>query len=57
MTCDFTSFSIVFQSYQDDKRLIMKAVCNGTPFKLEKILSRAGIELVTARSVGQRLTH
>ena len=24
MTCDFTSFSTVFQSYEDDKRLIMK---------------------------------
>ena len=24
MTCDFTSFSTVFQSYQDDERLVMK---------------------------------
>ena len=24
MTCDFTSFSTVFQSYQDDVRMIMK---------------------------------
>ena len=24
MTCEFTSFSTVFQSYQDDERLIMK---------------------------------
>ena len=24
MTCDFTSFSTVFQSYQDDGRVIMK---------------------------------
>ena len=24
MTCDFTSFSTVFRSYQDDERLIMK---------------------------------
>ena len=24
LTCDFTSFSTVFQSYQDDGRLIMK---------------------------------
>ena len=24
MTCDFTSFTTVFQSYQDDERLIMK---------------------------------
>ena len=45
MNCDFTSFSIVFQTYQDDGRLIMKAVCNGTPFTVEKISPRAGIEL------------
>ena len=31
------------------------AVCNGTPFTVEKISPRAGIELGTARSVGQRL--
>ena len=24
MTCDFTSYSTVFQSYQDDEMLIMK---------------------------------
>ena len=24
MTCDFTSFSTVFQSYQDDGQMIMK---------------------------------
>ena len=57
MTCDFTSFSTVFQSYRNDERLIMKAVCNGTPFMVEKILPRAGIELGIARSVGQRLAH
>ena len=39
MTCNFTSFSTVFQSYQDDERLIVKAVCSGTPFTVEKILS------------------
>ena len=45
MTCDFTSFSTVFRSYQDDGNLIMKAVCNGTMFTVEKISPRAGIEL------------
>ena len=41
MICDFTSSLTVFQSYQDDGRLIMKgkAVCNGTPFTVEKIFS------------------
>ena len=45
MTCDFTSFSTVFQSYQDDVRMIMKAVCNGTPFMVENISPRVRIEL------------
>ena len=44
MTCD-TSFLTVFESYQDDVLMIMKAVCNGTPFTVEKIAPRAGIEL------------
>ena len=30
-------------------------MCNGTPFSGEKISPRAGLELGTARSVGQRL--
>ena len=42
--CDFTSFSIVFQLYQHDGRLIMKAVCNGTPSTVE-ISPLEGIEL------------
>ena len=45
MTCDFTSFSTVFQSYQDYERLIMKGLCNGAPITVQKILPRAGIEL------------
>ena len=46
MTYDFTSFSIVFESNQDNGRLIMKgnAVCNGAPSTVEKILP-AGIKL------------
>ena len=57
MTCDFASFSTVFQSYQDDERLIMKDCVQWNPFTLEKISPRAGLERTTARSVGQRLTH
>ena len=30
-TCTFTSFSTVFQSYQEDEQLIMKGLCNGNP--------------------------
>ena len=59
MTCDFTSFSTVLQSYmyQDDERLITKVVCNGTPSTVVKISPRAGLEPTAARSVGQCLTH
>ena len=35
----------------------MKGVCNGAPYTVEKITPRVGLELGTARSVGQRLTH
>ena len=41
MTCNFTSFSTVFKSYQDDGRLIKK----GCVQCVEKISPRAGIEL------------
>ena len=51
MTCHFTSFSTVFQSYQDNGQMIMKAVCNGTPFMIEKISPQVGLEPGTARSV------
>ena len=43
MTCDFTSFSIVFQSYQDNERLIMKGCVQWS--SVVKISPRAGIEL------------
>ena len=41
MTCDFTSFLTVFQSYQDDVWMII----NGTPFTVKKISPRVRIEL------------
>ena len=37
MTCDFTSFLTVFQSYQDYVKVLMKAVCNGVSFMVGKI--------------------
>ena len=49
MTSDLTSFSTVFQSYQDDGWIMMKAVCNRTPFTVES-LPRAGFGFGTARS-------
>ena len=45
MTCDFTSFLTVFWSYQDDIWMIMKGLCNGTPFTVPKISSRVRIEV------------
>ena len=58
MTCDFTSFSRVFQSYQDDERLLMKGCVQWNPgYGWEDFALRARLELKTARSVGQGLTH
>ena len=57
MMCDFTSFSTVFQSYQDDGRMIMKGCVQWNTYTVEKISPRAGLELATARSVGQPLAH
>ena len=45
MNCDFTSFSTVFQSYQNDVRLIMKGCVQCNSILVEKISPRAGIEL------------
>ena len=42
MTCDFTSFSTVFQSYQDDERLIMKGSVQWNSFIVEKISPQGG---------------
>ena len=40
ITRDFTSFSTVFQSYQDDGWMIMKVLCNGTPLKMYITVNR-----------------
>ena len=37
--------------------MMIKAVCNRTPFTVETILPRAGLELGTDRSIDQGLTH
>ena len=37
MTCDLTSFSTVFQSYQEGGRMIMKGCVQCIPFMTEKI--------------------
>ena len=35
MTCDFTSFSVAFQSYQDNGKVAL--MCNGALFMVERI--------------------
>ena len=57
MTCDFTSFSTVFQSYQDDGRMIMNRWMQWNPFTVERILPQERLEPGSARSVGQHLTQ
>ena len=42
MICDFMSFSIVVQSYQDDGRVIMKGCVQWNPFTVEKISPQGG---------------
>ena len=37
MICYFTFFSTVFESYQDDGRIIMKGYVQWNPFTVEKI--------------------
>ena len=57
ITCHFMSFETVFRSYQNDEGMMMKGLCSGTPFTVEKISTRTWLDLGTPRSVGQRLTH
>ena len=48
MTCDFTPFSTVLKSYQDDGWMIMKGCVQWNPVygsRLEKISPQAGLEL------------
>ena len=45
MTCDFTSFLTVFQSYQDNGWMIIKGCVQWNSFTAEKVSSRVRIEL------------
>ena len=54
MTCDVTSFSTVFQSYQDDGRMIMKDCVQRNPVYGLEDLAWNGARTQTARSVDQR---
>ena len=57
MSCDFTSFSTVFQSYQDDWRLIMKGCVQWNSVNGREDFASSRDQTRSARSVGQRLTH
>ena len=57
MTCDFTSFSTVFQSYQDDARLIMKGCLQLNSVYCGEDFASSGDRDRSARSVGHRFTH
>ena len=50
-------FLAVFQSYEDDRWVIMKGCVQWNPFKIEKILASGGNWTGNPRSVGKCLTH
>ena len=58
MTCDFKSFSTVFQSYQDDEGMLKKDCMQRNPvYNWKDSPAQVGLEPRTARSVGQHLTY
>ena len=57
MTCDFTSFLTVFQSYQDDVWMIMKGCVQWNSVYGWEDFTSSEDRTRSARSVGQRLTH
>ena len=57
MTCDFTSFSTVIQSYQDDGQVIMKGDNEWNPFTTKRSPHQAGLTPGPTRSVSQGLTY
>ena len=57
MTSNFTSFSIVFQLYQGDGRLIMKGCVQWNSVYGWEDFASSGDRTRSVRSVGPRLTH
>ena len=57
MVGDLMSFSTVFQSYQDNERLIMIDYVQWNPVHVEKNLPQAGLKLGADRSPSQCLTY
>ena len=56
-TSDFTSFSTVFQSYQDDGRMTMALCAMEFRLRLKQSSTQTGLDLTIARSVGQHFTN
>ena len=52
----FTAFFTDFQSYQDDRRGIIKGWCNGIPVTVERVPSLVDFEPKTATVRGQKFT-
>ena len=48
MTYNLRHFFTEFQSYQDDRRVIIKGWCNGIPVTVERFPSLMGFEPKTA---------
>ena len=57
ITCDFTSFLTVFQSYQDDVWMIMKGCVQWNSVYGWEDFPSSEDRTRSARAVGQRLTH
>ena len=53
----YYSLSTVFQSYQNDRWVIRKAICNGTFLGLKRILPQVGLEPKTTRPVLNLLSY
>ena len=57
MTCEFTFFSTVFKSYQDDGRVIMKGCVQWNSVYCGEDFVSSGDQTLSTRSVGHCLTH
>ena len=56
-TCNFTSFSTVFQLYQDDERLIMIGCVQWNAVNGKEDFASSGDQTRSSRSVGQPLIY
>ena len=60
MTCDSTSFSTVFHSYQEDGKRINKGCVQRNPFTVGKkngFLQTVHVIMLPAQTLGRQLNH